>query len=189
MRAFCCVLLTASLSHSLIAQSSPTVNQNTGDVALHDAHLPAQVKNDIVTAIANHFQDMPDEPSGRTIALSSWVSRLQLAPTGPAAIVVTGGPDDYDNGATGNGDIWLFRQVGNHAVLVLTGGGFSYRPASKTYHNGMLDIQTAWNMSCCEGGIEVYRFDGHQYKPAYCYGYTSDEDGNMKFGPHERCRD
>jgi hypothetical protein len=154
---------------------------------LRDAHLSAQVRNEIAATIANQFQDMPGEPRARTIALSSWVTRLQLARSGPAAIVVTGGPDDYDNGATGNGDIWLFRQVGNRAVLVFSGGGFDYKPLSKTYHNGMLDLQTAWNMSCCNGSIEVYRFDGHRYKPSYCYDYTTDDDGNMKFGPHQRC--
>jgi hypothetical protein len=186
MRLICCTL-SLSLCLPLTAQSSPTINPNSGAYALRDAHLPAQVKSDIVKIVASHFQDMPDSPSGHTIALSSWVSTMQLARTGPPAIVVSGGPDDYDNGATGNGDIWLFRRVGNHAVLILSGGGFDFKPASKTYHNGMLDLQTAWNMSCCSGGIEVYRFDGHRYKPAYCYGYETDEDGNMKFGPHGKC--
>ena len=86
-----------------------------------------------------------------------------------------------------SGRLIIFRRVGNHAVLILTGGGFGVKPASNTYHNGMLDLQTAWNMSCCSGGIEVYRFDGHRYKPAYCYSYETDEDGNMKFGPHGKC--
>jgi len=181
-------LLTLALCLPLAAQSSPTINQNTGAFALHDAHLPAQVKSDIVAAIAKRFEKLPGEPSGRTIALSSWVSSLRLAPSGPPAIVVTGGPDDYANGATGNGDIWLFRRVGNHAVLVLTGGGFNYKALPKTYHNGMLDIQTAWNMSCCEGGVEVYRFNGTRYQPAYCYSYTTDEDGNMTEGAHGACQ-
>jgi hypothetical protein len=182
-------LLSLALCVPLAAQSTPTINQNTGAVALRDAHLPAQVKHDIVSIIAGSFQDIPGEPRSRTIALSSWVSELQLSRTGPAAIMVTGGPDDYANGATGNGDIWLFCRVGNHAFLIFSGGGFTIKPESKTYHNGMLDIHTAWNMSCCNGGIEVYRFDGHQYKPAYCYSYETDEDGNMKFGPHGKCAD
>jgi hypothetical protein len=188
MRLTCCTFLLA-FCLPLTAQSSPTVNQNTGAYALRDAHLPAQVKSDMVAAIAKQFQDdMPGEPTGSTIALSSWVSTMQLARTGPPAIVVTGGPDDYNNGATGNGDIWLFRRVGNHAVLIFTGGGFSVSPESKTvYHSGMLDIHTAWNMSCCSGGIEVYRFDGHRYKPTYCYDYEINEEGNMKFGPHGKC--
>jgi hypothetical protein len=186
MRSLCCTL-TLALCLPVTAQSSPTVSQNTGAVALRDAHLPAQEKNDIVAIIAKHFQDMPGSPSGHTIALSSWVSELHLARSGPPVIEIDGGPDDYDNGATGNGDIWLFRRVGNRAVLIFSGGGFTIKPESNTYHNGMLDIHTAWNMSCCNGGIEVYRFDGHRYKPAYCYDYETDDDGNMKFGPHGKC--
>jgi hypothetical protein len=180
-----------SLALPLAAQSSPqappTINQNTGPIALRDAHLPAQVKHDIVSIVGGRFQNIPGLPAGRTIALSSWVSQLQLALTGPPVIEIDGGPDDYNNGATGNGEIWLFRRVGNHAVLIFSGGGFNLKPESKTYHNGMLDLQTAWNMSCCSGGIEVYRFDGHQYKPAYCYDYETDEDDNIKFGPHKKC--
>ena len=71
----------------------------------------------------------------------------------------------------------------------MKGGGFGYTPKGKTYHNGMRDLQTAWNMSCCSGGIEVYRFNGTRYKPAYCLSYTSDDEGNMKFGPKGHCND
>jgi hypothetical protein len=180
MRSLCCTLSLA-FCLPLAAQSRPA------GVSLRDAHLPVQVKSDIVAIIAKHFQDMPGSPSGHTIALSSWVSELHLARSGPPVIEIDGGPDDYDNGATGNGDIWLFRRVGNRAVLIFSGGGFTIKPESNTYHNGMLDIHTAWNMSCCNGGIEVYRFDGHRYKPAYCYDYETDDDGNMKFGPHGKC--
>jgi hypothetical protein len=180
MRSLCCALSLA-FCLPLAAQSPPA------GVSLRDAHLPAQVKNDIVAIVAGHFQDMPGSPSGRTIALSSWVSTIQLSRSGPAAIEIDGGPDDYNNGATGNGEIWIFRRIGNHAFLILSGGGFNLHPVAKAYHNGLLDLQTAWNMSCCNGGIEVYRFDGHRYRPAYCYDYETDDDGNMKFGPHGRC--
>jgi hypothetical protein len=154
---------------------------------VRDASLSPSVKKDIVAAIAGQFTALPGEPDGRTIALGSWVSRLRLSETGPSAIVVHGGPDDYNNGATGNDDIWLFRQIGDHAVLIFSGGGFGLRPASKTRHHGLPDLQTAWNMSCCEGGIEVYRFDGHSYKPTYCFSYTTREDGTMTYGPRGRC--
>lgn len=165
-------------------------NPNSGEVSLSSARLPAQVRNDIVAAIAKDFSDQPkDVASGSKIALGSWVSFVQLSLTGAPAILITAGPDDPYNGATGNGDLWLFRRIGNRAVLVLKGGGAGFTRLRGTYHNGMLDVQTAWNMSCCSGGVEVYRFDGVRYKPSYCYSYATDEDGNMKDGPHGRCRD
>ena len=155
---------------------------------LRYAHIPSPVRNDIVAAIAKDFVEQPKEfPAGGKIALSSRVSFIQLTPVGKKAIVVTGGPDDPDNGATGNGDIWLFRRMGNRAVLILRGGGFGFRATGKIYHNGMLDIQTAWNMSCCDGGIEVYRFDGKRYEGAYCFSYRTDDDGNMTYGPRAPC--
>jgi len=172
------------------APAQPDTNANTGQASLRTAHLPAQVRNDIVTAIAKGFSDQPKEfPSGKRIALTSWVSFVRLSQTGPAVILITSGPDDPGNGATGNGEFWLFRRVGDHAVLIFRGGGFSALPRRSVYHNGMLDLQAAWNMSCCEGAIEVYRFDGVRYRPAYCYSYTVDEDGNMKSGPHGKCND
>jgi len=173
---------------SVVASAQPDTNANTGHASLLTARLPAQVRSDIVATIAKGFSDEPKGfPSGQRIALSSWVSLVRLSQTGPAAILITSGPDDPDNGATGNGDFWLFRRIGNHAVFMLKGGGFSASPRRGAYHNGMLDLQTAWNMSCCEGAIEVYRFDGVRYKAAYCYSYTVDEGDNMKSGPHGKC--
>lgn len=184
MRSLYCTF-TLAVCLPLAAQLAPTRNQNTGELDLRDAYLPKQVENDIVSIIEKKFQS-PGDPDGRGIALSSWVSTLQLSRSGPPAIVVTGGPNDPDNGATGNRDIWIFRQVDNHATLIFTGGGFDISPA-KTYHNGMLDLETSWNTGSCCGGNEVYRFDGHQYKSEYCYDYETDDDGNVKFGPHRKC--
>jgi hypothetical protein len=168
----------------------PDTNAYLKEPSLRAAHLPTQVRNDIVAAIAKDFPDQPDDsPSGREIALTSWVSFVQLTQTSPAAILIRSGPDDPDNGATGNGDFWLFRRAGNHAVLILKAGGFDASPRHGVYHKGMLDLQTAWNLSCCEGGIKVYRFDGVRYQAAYCYSYTTDENGNMKSRPHRKCSD
>jgi len=182
------LLALGLLSHCALAQSD--TNANTGDVSLRTAHLPASVRHDIVAAIAKDFADEPKEfPSGRTIALGSWVSFVQLSRTGPKAILVQGGPQDPDNGATGNADMWLFRRSGDHAVLILRGGGYSFGPAEgrRTYHNGMIDVQTAWNMSCCSGDVEVYRYNGTRYRPAYCHSYEIDDDGSMKSGPRVPC--
>jgi hypothetical protein len=89
----------------------------------------------------------------------------------------------------GNRELWLFRQNGAHAQLMLKGGGYPYGPTSTAYHKGMLDFQTAWNMGGGEGGVEVYRFDGRRYKPDYCYSYTTDGHNNMKAGPHTGCKE
>ena len=165
-------------------------NGATGDASLQTAALPAQLRSDIVAAIARDFADQArGEPSGRAVALGSWVSFPRLSQTGAPAILVSSGPDDPNNGATGNGEVWLFRRVGNHAVLILKGGGYSAAATGKTFHKGMLDFKTAWNLSCCSGSYEVYRYDGARYKPAYCFDYDTDEDGNLKDGPKNRCRE
>ena len=181
--------LVAFLSLIIFCQCAPAqTDTNTNQASLGAAPLPAQVRNDIVAAIAKDFPDQPKEfPSGEQIAMSSWVRFVRLSQTGPAAILISSGPDDPDNGATGNGDFLLFRRHGNRAVIILKGGGFSATPRPGAYHNGMLDIQTAWNMSCCEGGIEVYRFNGVRYKPAYCYSYTEEDEGKLKLGPRGKC--
>ena len=186
-RVFCCLFLVMAMPSRSRAQGAVASFRTSGPVNLRDSALSSEIKGEIAVAIAKQFQTMPGEPSGRAIAMTSWVSRIQLAERGPLAIVVNGGPDDYDNGATGNNDLWIFRVSGGHASLVLTGGGFGLRPVSKIHHHGLVDLQTGWNMSCCDGEIEVYRFDGQRYQPAYCYSYTSDENGKMAFGPHVRC--
>jgi len=172
MRLILCLLLCGFCVSGALAQAA-----NDDRVALKDAPLPSQVRKDIAAAVAGDF------------SLTSLVSFPKLTPSGKGTILVTGGPDDPANGATGNGDIWLFRRVGNHAVLILKGGGSGYGPTGAAYHNGMHDFQTAWNMSCCNGGVEVYRYNGQRYKPAYCYSYETDDDGNMKEGPHGRCEE
>jgi len=190
MRIVGTLLLPALLPIACLPQTPNLPATAPASVALRDAQLPRQVKNDIVADIARGFETIPGEPDGRTIALSSWTSRIRLSPEGPAAVEVDGGPDDYANGATGNGDIWIFRIVGNRASLVFKGGGYSFRVLPKTIHNGLRDVETAWNTSCCDGGIEVYRFDGVRYRPAYCYSYQNDPDTDrMTYGKHERCTD
>jgi hypothetical protein len=172
------------------APAQSDTNSNTSPPSLKAAHLPAQVRNDIVAAIAEGFQDQPKEfPSGEKIALGSWVSFVRLSQTGPAAILISSGPDDPFNGATGNDEIWLFRRVGDRAVLILRGGGYDPSSVRGPYHYGMLDFQTSWNMGCCGGSTKVYRFDGIRYKAAYCYSYAEDEKSGTKYGPHEKCSD
>ena len=186
MRGIAGLLFVCSLSCSAGAQL--TRNLNGDDATLKAAHLSAQIRNDIVAAIEKKFTDQPKEsPSGRQIALSSWVSFVRLGQTGPPAILIKSGPDDPNNGATGNGEFWLFRRHGNHAVLILEAGGYSLAPKRHAYHAGYLDVETAWNMSCCEGNLEDYRFNGSRYLPAFCYSYTVNEGGNTKLGKHERC--
>jgi hypothetical protein len=183
-----CVLL---LIFCCCAIAQPDTNANTHQPSLRTAHLLAQTRKDIVAAIAEDFPDQPKEsPSGEQIALGSWVSFVRLSKTGPAAILITSGPDDPDNGATGNGDFWLFKRIGgNHAFIILRAGGFSAHPRRGAYHKGMLGFQTATNTSCCQGDIEVFRFDGVRYKLAICFSYTEDKDGKMKYGPHGNCED
>jgi hypothetical protein len=181
------LLLLPTICRCALAQSDTNF---AAQPPLRTASLPAQVRNDIVAVIAKDIATDPVSGGiafGRTVALGSLVGKLHLSQIGPAAILIRSGPDDPFNGATGNGEFWLFRRVQNHAVFVLKAGGYEAAPLRGAYHHGMLDIRTAWNLSCCDGVIEVYRFDGVRYQPAYCSSYRTDDTQKMTEGSRRKC--
>jgi hypothetical protein len=177
-----CLLLLLSSGAAFAAHAD-------GRIVLREARLPQQVKDDIVAVTSKELTDVLFDSKQKPVdaALDFWVSFPKLTRTGQQTIEIDA--NELLAGATGNTQIWIFLRVGNHARLIFTGGGSGSSPASTRYHNGLLDVKTAWNMSCCNGGIEVYRFDGRRYRPAYCYGYTRTEDGDLKFGPRTHCDD
>jgi hypothetical protein len=179
-----CLALFFSTSLCIAAQNPCSGNDET---ALRSAHLSVPVRNDILMVIEKELKDLdPEVAEPRKLALTSWVSCLELARSGPPAILVTSGPDHPATGATGNHELWLFRKVGSNAELILRDGGATYGPTSMTYHNGMRDFKTWGTMGGGQGGGEVFRFDGRRYLPLYCYK-TSTIDGKLNEGAPEPC--
>jgi len=182
MRLAVCLLLLLSLNQCVSAQSqySPTAKK----ITLRDAHIPAQVRDDICAVAMRAFDD-PDVEAVRTIALNSSVSYLKLSRDGSSAILLeAAGPDAL--GATGNGPIWIFKQVGNHAILLLD-GFHSMFAVNPVFHHGMRDIQTFTKAGGGNGLNEVYEFDGTRYRPTYCYKSTQEDNGDWKDGPSHPC--
>ena len=147
------------------------------------------MRDDILAVLVKELKDLdPEIDNPRDVALQSGVSNIKLAQSGPPVILVISGPNHPATGVTGNHEIWLFRRIGDHAVLLLRSGGAMYGPASKTYHVGMLDFKAYGKMGGGEGSTEVYRFDGKQYRSIYCYHVTWENNGVKEVdGPHKPC--
>ncbi len=74
----------------------------------------------------------------------------------------------------GNCKFWLFRKSGNgYETILETSYGavqtFKLKP-SKT--NGYFDLETKDHGSSTSGGIEIYKFNGNNYKVSECYDYN-----------------
>jgi hypothetical protein len=190
MRVAACLLLLLSLNQDLHAQSHQSVPAK--QLTLRNARLPAQVRNDIYAFVLQEITGAgpQDATQLQKMAWDSSVRFLKLGIDGSSAILVEGGVDNPLSGvnAIGNNPSWLFRQVGNRAVLLFenVGQGIGIEP---TFHHGMHDISTAVRMghSSMDVWIEVDEFDGNTYNPAYCFESTLDEDGKSKNGPRHPC--
>ena len=182
---FFLVLLSLACPISM-AQSH---DQRTAETTLRTAQLTGHMRDDILAVLVKELKDLDPEISNpQDVALESGVSDIKLARTGPPVLLVTSGSDHPATGATGNHEIWLFRRIGNHAVLLLRSGGAMYGPASKTYHFGMLDFKAYGKMGSGEGSTEVFRFEGKRYRSIYCYQVTWENNGVKEVdGPHEPC--
>jgi hypothetical protein len=145
------------------------------------------MRDDILAILVKELKELdPEIDNPQDVALESGVSDIKLAQTGPPIILVTSGIDHPATGSTGNHEIWLFRRIGSHAVLLLRGGGAMYEPASKTFHHGMLDFKTYGKLGGGEGATDVFRFDGKKYRSMYCYQVTWEHEVE-KDGVHEPC--
>jgi hypothetical protein len=182
------LLFVALLSPCAGAQSCDPKNVN-----LRKANLPASVKNDIVTVVANAVvkefgKFLTDSPTPRDIALSSCTSFPKFAQSGRVILLVQG-PDYPKMAGSPCEDFWLFRQVGGgHAHLILTSGCLQ-GPASRSYHNGMLDVEiSAQDTAHSDRGyVVVFRFNGQRYLPLYCYDTDIGKNGDELDGPKHPC--
>jgi hypothetical protein len=183
MRIVAGLLLLLSLDCCARAQGSET---------LGTLHLSEQVRKEIQTYLIKANRDnYTSDAAAKEDVLLSGASLLQLELKGPQAVLIAGPREEC--GATGNCPLVIFRQVKGHAVPILPNGFGGLSGQLTTYHHGLLDIATYANSSCCEGGTEVYHFDGKIYRPAFCYSNTVVEQNNgeteYKEGPHVRCQD
>ena len=178
-RTFVPLLLFAGVG--LTAQTPPTAPAQTP--SLRDARLPPKVRSDIVAEIVED----EGEAGGREIALNSSVSFLKLSRRGSPAIAVENDTSPQC-GNHGNCPFYLFLNVKGRAVLIFqaAGSGPSVEPA---IHHGMHDISWAdvFSTAVIDIRIEVDRFNGRAYVPAYCYEQTAGENGKLKESRHRPC--
>ena len=86
-----------------------------------------------------------------------------------AILVEAVGPEAL--GATGNGPIWIFKGVRDHAVLLLDGFHLMFA-VNHVFRHGMRDFKTFMRADGSNGFDELYEFDGMRYQPGYCYQST-----------------
>jgi len=159
-------LFAACLSRCLSAQSC---DPKTAD--LRHANLPAAIKNDIVAVLAKDVvkdfgKVLSDASKPSDIALSSCASFPKLAQNGRVILLTPGAdyPLETGAGSLGNTDMWLFQQVGDHALLIFRGFGSMLPSNSRAYHNGMLDFDFMFTEPHSDSqNLETYRFNGKRY--------------------------
>ena len=188
-------VLRAAIIFFVIALHCPRTSAESclaNTVDLRQANLPASVKNDIVTVVANAVikefgKFLTDSPTPQDIALSSCTSFPKFAQTG-RVILLTQGHDYPKAAGSPCEDFWLFRQVGGQAHLILTSGCLQ-GPASRSYHHGMLDVQiSAQDTAHSDSGyVVVFRFNGRRYLPLYCYDTDIGKNGDELDGPKQPC--
>jgi hypothetical protein len=191
MRTRVCLLLLISLSFNrdVTAQSDPGAPAK--EVTLRDAHLTDQVRKDIYALVLKDMEGSGEQDTARLkeMTLNLSVIFMKLSKDGSSSILVEGdegNPLGSTNGI-GNEPFWLFRRVGDHAVLVFftVGQGVSVKP---TFHHGMRDISTGQRMGhSMTFSAEVDEFDGTNYRPAYCYDSSVDEKGKDIKSPRHPC--
>ncbi len=188
MRAAACLLLLMSLNQYLSAQSHPSAPVK--QITLRDAHLTDQVRKDIYALVLKDMEDSGEDAARlQEMAWNLSVSFMNLSKDGSSSILVEGDEGNPLGSSNGNGNepFWLFRRVGNHAVLVFftVGQGVGVKPTS---HHGMRDISTEQRIGhSMNFPMEVDEFDGSTYRPAYCYDTGVDENGKDVKGPRHPC--
>ncbi len=145
-----------------------------------DASLTKQQAADILrlTGELSQGDDIPGRPFIEVLRLST--NKRQS----PQIVAWRG-----TGGGMGNKDIWLFQQIGKHAVPILRDASGSMYLALKSVHHGMRDFITFWNLGGGTGANEVFQFDGKRYRSAYCYDTMAlgTDTKPEKDGPHHPC--
>jgi hypothetical protein len=173
-------VIRITLSLIFVSILSPCVSAQSCDPKnpdLRHANLRAPATNDIVAVITKDLLEnfgpvLSDSPNLRDTVLSSCTSFPKLAASGRVILVTPGPAYPVLGGAAAmsNQDIWLFRQLGDHAVLIFRSFGQIFGPVPNSYHNGMLDFEFSFTEPHSDPqSLETYRFDGKRYVFHDCY--------------------
>jgi hypothetical protein len=190
MRTRVCLLLLISLSFNRDVTGQSHSTAAAKQVTLRNAHLTDQVRKDIYALVLKDMEDSAkDAAQLQEMAWNLSVIFMNLSKGSFSSILVEGDEDNPLGSSNGNGNepFWLFRRVGNHAVLVFftVGLGVSVKPTS---HHGMRDIYTEQRIGhSMNFPMEVDEFDGSTYRPAYCYDIGVDEKGKDIKSPRHPC--
>ncbi len=182
------------VGHHSFAQTTHTKPVTADPHSLREAKLPPQVKNQVAHVYSTWFQSPTDPPYllPKEDVLNFRVDFPQLTKSGQQVILLES-TGNYA-GATGNGENWLYLRTGDNVRLILHCSGFLFYPAYSydiphpVYRNGLRDIAIGWRTGGRDGGIEVFRFNGHQYVSDHCANYTVDENETFHFGPPTHCQ-
>ncbi|HKS83079.1 MAG TPA: hypothetical protein VJR23_16365 [Candidatus Acidoferrales bacterium] len=71
-------------------------------------------------------------------------------------------------GVVGNCSLWVFRKVGNHYGLILSGYGQTFTIQTEST-KGFKDIVVASHSSATDSALTLFRYDGSRYQAAGCY--------------------
>jgi hypothetical protein len=144
--------------------------------SLADAPLTAKERQQIYRLLDNEtvhdsFTDAQRDEERETV-MGSRVGFIQLSDDGSQGVLAQG-PRLFC-GASGNCRYLVFTRQRERLRLVLDAGGdFVLR---KTSSHGFHDVVTSWHMSAYEQLINVYRWNGTEYKGADCYSVNRDRD-------------
>jgi len=198
-------IATCVLAFALPAFTQPPTPA-PAKLIVRDAPLSTQMRSDIIFAMMQEIAEdgsITGRPEIQAAALTSTVTYLKLAPTGPSAMLVEPAPDGDLYGPTNTHPLCLFQLTGGRAILILSADAISLNLLPTTHH-GMRDVSLVTTLiHTPQEDIQVDQYDGKSYAPAYCYESTGgdgdsksdnkpkDDDNpkNVKWtdGPHHPC--
>lgn len=148
--------------------------------SLANAPLTTKERQQIYRLLDNEtvhdsFTDAQRDEERETV-MDARIGFIDLVEGGGQQVLVQG-PSLFC-GASGNCRYLVFIRQPERLRLVLDAGGdFVLRKASS---HGFHDVVTSWHMSAYEQLINVYRWNGAEYKGADCYSVNRDRDNPDK---------
>lgn len=148
--------------------------------SLANAPLTTKERQQIYRLLDNEtvhdsFTDAQRDEERETV-MDARIGFIDLVEGGGQQVLVQG-PSLFC-GASGNCRYLVFIRQPERLRLVLDAGGdFVLR---KTSSHGFHDVVTSWHMSAYEQLINVYRWNGAEYKGADCYSVNRDRDNPDK---------
>jgi hypothetical protein len=157
-------------------------DESAPDYALDNAPLPKQVRQEIERVV--DVTNPPISADGYHREEKPRIEFLSFAINRSRQFVVYLGKD-----GEGNKDIWIFRQVGDHAATLMDDADGSMFVTERPVRYGMHDLGMFLNGGGGTGRTEVFQFDGKKYRSAYCYEIRRVGDNLEGWRePHHPCK-